>query len=385
MLEVRCLPSLSEVSPREWNRLWPGANPFVQYAFLRALETSGCTNEHTGWQPSHLCLYRGDQLVGAVPTYLKSHSHGEFVFDYAWAEAYQRLGYTYYPKLLSAIPFTPSAGPRIGVARGEQPRKILEGVLKAVSEKLEQESLSGWHLLFPEWPERGDDSTRRGGKLLERHDVQFHFRNRGYGSFDEFLACLRSSRRKTIRRERREITRAGLSVVRLRGEEIKDSDWDTFFDCYRLTYLKRSGHGGYLNRQFFHSLREDLPEQLMLVIALHRGKIVATSLFLFDEACLYGRYWGALEEHRYLHFECCLYQGIEFCIEQGLSRFDPGTQGEHKLLRGFEPWSTHSFHLLFDERFVGAISEHLAREAVAVRAYCREAAQYLPYRRNQAG
>lgn len=374
--------SMHAFDPLAWRELWDSDNPFIRFDFLAALEDSGCVSERTGWLPQHMALYENDTLKAVMPLYVKQHSQGEFVFDFSWAEAYRQFGIPYYPKLLTAIPFTPSQGPRVALGSGADAEQGGALMLGAIHERLQQERWSGWHLLFPERSAMpGDDQ----GLLLERNDVQFHWRNRDYRHFDDFLSTLKSSRRKNLRKERRRVREGGVRLERATGADITQEAWDHFYACYCHTYLKRSGHAGYLNRDFFDQIRETMPEQLMLVTAFQGPRALASALFFFDEECLYGRYWGALQEVDSLHFECCFYQGIEFCIENGIRRFDPGTQGEHKLLRGFEPVVTRSWHLVADPRFREAIARFLEQEKSDVESYGRHVADYLPFRKAGRG
>ncbi len=382
MLQASFISTISGIEPEVWDGLFDSANPFISHAFLKALELSGSVAAEAGWQPQHLLLEKAGRPVAALPLYVKAHSYGEFVFDWSWAEACQRNGLAYYPKLLTAVPFTPSTGPRAGFAAGEDPGPLLGALLQALRDRAASENMSSWHLLFPD--QTLQELVSEGAAdhaLLARRDVQFHWRNRGYASFDDYLASLRSSRRKNLRRERRQVAEQGVTLERATGEGISDEAWSGFYLCYVSTYLKRSGHGGYLNREFFDLLRAWLPEQLMLVTARQDGKIVASALFLHDDHALYGRYWGALGSIHCLHFEACFYQGIEFCIERGLQVFDPGTQGEHKLLRGFEPVTTRSWHWIADRRFRAAVAEFLEHEREATDAYGERSREFLPFRR----
>jgi len=381
---TRWVDRIGALDAAPWDRLFPSRNPFLSHAFLSSLEDSGSADADSGWRPRHLLLERDGQAVGALPVYLKDHSYGEFVFDWGWAQAWTRHGLEYYPKLVSAVPFTPSLGPRLGVAPGEDAEAIGRAALAAIRSEAEAQGLSSWHLLFP------DEASRTAlapddDELLVRRDTQFHFRNPGYGDFDDFLAGLKSSRRKNLRKERRKVAAQGVTLERLRGDDIGMDDWQAFYRCYVSTFLKRSGHAGYLTRSFFTLLRERLADQLMLVVARQDGDVVAGALFLFDDERLYGRWWGALAKVDCLHFETCFYQGMEFAIEAGLRVFDPGTQGEHKLLRGFEPVATRSFHYIRDPRFRRAIADHLEYERAHARAYGEQAARYLPFRQAQAG
>ncbi len=374
--------SIAEIPSSLWNGLFASANPFIQHAFLLALEESGCASGANGWQARHMLLLDGDRPVAVMPLYARSDSYGEFVFDWGWAEAYQRYGLAYYPKLVTAIPFSPVAGPRVGVAADAEPSIVFRTLLDALHQLAERQGYSSWHLLFPgQQLQAALLDLREEGAFLHREAVQFYWYNRGYRDFDDFLATLRSARRKNLKRERRMVAEQGISLQRKTADGISDEEWDGFYQCYVDTYRKRSGHDGYLNRDFFDRLRATMAAHLMLVVARHGGEIVACSLFLFDRQRLYGRYWGALQEFSCLHFETCFYQGIEFCIEHGLQEFDPGTQGEHKLMRGFEPVKSSSYHWIADHRFRAAIADFLSHERRSTERYKQHAETYLPYRK----
>ena len=378
--------SIADIPAALWDDLFGSENPFVQHAYLLALEASGCVNASTGWQPAHMLLMDDAKAVAALPLYVKSDSYGEFVFDRGWAEAYQRSGLNYYPKLVSAIPFTPVAGPRVGLAKGASAQDVYPAILDGLKRLCLTGQYSGWHLLFPDPAlQRGLNELLDNKALLKRQAVQFHWYNRDYCNFNDFLLGLRSSRRKNIKRERRRVAEQGVCLQRKQGNEISDEEWQGFYQCYMDTYRKRSGHDGYLNQKFFDLLRETMSEQLMLVVARNGSGIVAASLFLFDGDTLYGRYWGALQDVSCLHFEACFYQGIEFCIERGLTKFDPGTQGEHKLMRGFEPVHSSSFHWVADARFRSAIADFLGHEKRSTDSYKLQAEDYLPYRKDGPG
>jgi predicted N-acyltransferase len=380
MLQARYLSSIDDIAPETWDGLFSVDNPFVRHDFLLALEQTECADSSGGWQAHHLVLSHGERDIAVMPLYLKSHSYGEFVFDWGWAEAYERHGLDYYPKLLTAIPFTPSTGPRIGMAPELDAGQVISTMMDSVRQLALQSGCSSWHLLFPEPELAGSIRTHCGPEVLQRRDVQFHWFNRGYGSFGDYLAVLRSSRRKNLRRERRLVAEQGVRLERKTGKEITDSEWEAFYLCYATTYLKRSGHGGYLNRDFFDRIRDVMSEQLMLVIGIRSERVVASALFFFDSQRLYGRYWGSLEDIRCMHFETCFYQGIEFCIERGIAEFDPGTQGEHKLLRGFEPHETTSLHWIADLKFRAAIADFVEKEGQGRKAYSDRAAAFLPFR-----
>ncbi|MBT8069588.1 MAG: GNAT family N-acetyltransferase [Gammaproteobacteria bacterium] len=375
--------AIAEIPATTWNDLFDSENPFVQHAFLLALEASGCVSPATGWHAQHMVLTDAGRPMAVLPLYAKNHSYGEFVFDWGWAEAYQRHGLDYYPKLLTAIPFSPVAGPRVGVRPGADTGVVFEALLSALHQLAASHEYSSWHLLFPgQRLQSALLNMREEGAFLRREAVQFHWFNHGYATFDDFLATLRSSRRKNLKRERRMVAEQGVTVERTPGAQISDAEWEGFYQCYMSTYRKRSGHAGYLNRVFFDQLRAAMPEKLMLVVARREGEIVASSLFLHDSKQLYGRYWGALQDVSCLHFEACFYQGIEFCIERGLQKFDPGTQGEHKLMRGFEPVKSASYHWIADHRFRAAIADFLSHEKRSTDRYQEQAAVFLPYKRS---
>jgi len=375
---VALVTGVDAVGAAHWNALRGTEFPFLQHAFLHALETSGSVGEGSGWQARHLLLREGERLLAAMPCYVKTHSYGEYVFDWSWADAYNRHRVPYYPKLLSAVPFTPATGPRVLVAKGVELREALEAFLPALRDACERR-YSSWHLLFPE-PALAAACAELG--LLRRTGVQYHWQNRGYACFEDFLARFASRKRKQLKKERRQVAEQGLEIRRLRGAQIDAAMWERFFIFYQMTYARRSGHGGYLSREFFHAIGETMPENLLLVVALRDGEPVAGALNLIGDDTLYGRYWGCIEDYAQLHFELCYYQGIEFCIEQGLARFDAGAQGEHKLARGFEPVITESFHHIAHEGFREAIADFLRRECVSVEGYRQEAMASLPFRKD---
>ncbi len=375
---VALVTGVDAVEPAHWNALRGTQFPFMQHAFLHALETSGSVGEGSGWNPRHLLLREGERLLAAMPCYAKTHSYGEYVFDWSWADAYNRHRVPYYPKLLSAVPFTPATGPRVLVAEGVELREALEALLPALRDACERR-YSSWHLLFPE-PALAAACAELG--LLRRTGVQYHWQNRAYACFEDFLARFASRKRKQLKKERRQVAEQGLEIRRLRGAQIDAAMWERFYVFYQMTYARRSGHGGYLSREFFHAIGETMPENLLLVVALRDGEPVAGALNLIGDDTLYGRYWGCIEDYAQLHFELCYYQGIEFCIEQGLTRFDAGAQGEHKLARGFEPVITESFHHIAHEGFREAIADFLRRECISIESYRQEATASLPFRKD---
>ncbi len=381
---TQVLDDLSGVSAGEWNALAAAgtgdarAQPFLRHEFLRALELSGCVGEATGWIPRHLLLRDATGATAAVvPAYLKLHSYGEYVFDWAWADAYRRHGLRYYPKLVSAVPFTPVPGTRL--AARDTPAR--DAAVRALLALAQSSQLSSLHVLFPRAPEA---QALHDAGLMLRHGVQFHWRNAGYGGFEDFLATLAQPKRKKIRAERRKVAEAGVRLRRLRSREIGAAQWAFFTRCYRATY---AAHGAtpYLNQEFFERIGATLPEHLVLVLAERDGRPIASSLLVHDDQRLYGRYWGALEPVPCLHFEACYYQAIEAAIESKLPVVEGGAQGEHKVSRGFEPVPTVSAHWLAEPAFAQAIDRFLQREDAVVGAYLDELRERSPYRTPAAG
>jgi predicted N-acyltransferase len=372
-VQARIERSFSGVDASAWNALAGADAPFLRHEFLSALEDSGCATPDTGWGGCHVLLHGDDgRLAAAMPLYLKSHSWGEFVFDFAWAEAYQRSGLAYYPRLVSSVPFTPATGPRL---LGEPVHR--PALLAAAREILRQEGLSSLHVLFPAADDRG---YLEGAGLLPRLDVQFHWRNEGYDSFEAFLAGFTAEKRKKLRRERRRVAEAGIACRTVGGRELDAPLLDAIHRLHAATFA-RYGHAPYLNREFFARIAGAMPDALVVELAEIGGEPVACSISLRGRDALYGRYWGASAEFHSLHFELCYYRGIEYCIREGLARFEPGTQGEHKLLRGFLPTPVWSMHEIADRRFASAIADWLARERAGRLAWLEEAAWHLPFRR----
>jgi predicted N-acyltransferase len=376
---ARLLRSIAEVEAAEWNALvGSSAQPFLRHEFLLSLEESGCTTPKTGWTPEHLIARdAAGRLVGAVPLYRKSHSRGEFVFDFSWANAYAQHGLKYYPKLLSAVPFTPVSGPRLLVDPTMEPLAMRAALIRAVGEHARDQRLSSWHVLFPTESEL---TVLTQGGLIPRRDCQFHWFNRGYQSFDAFLATFTAEKRKKAKRERRRVAEAGIVFDTRSGADMDDALWHTVYEFYADTFY-RHGHEPYLNLKFFKLVGRAMPERLMLKIARHGATPIALAIFFVGDDALYGRYWGAGGNYHSLHFETCYYQGIEYCIEKGLSRFEPGTQGEHKVPRGFVPTLTCSAHDIADARFAAAIRDFAAREAHGVDAYAAAVNEHVPYHR----
>ena len=376
-MDAQFIASLDQIDAREWNTVTGVDYPFLRHEFLYGLERSGCTTAESGWQPCHLILREGTAARAVLPLYLKSHSYGEYVFDWSWADAWRQAGLHYYPKLVSAIPFTPATGPRLSCSPELAPDAAWEIALAAIREFAEARELSSWHLLFPE-PDVSGNLLRAG--LPQRSATQFHWFNEGFSDFEHFLSGFTSRKRKSIKRERKRVAEQGLTLITRVGGEIRDVDWERFHHFYQLTYVKRSGHGGYLTGEFFTEVAPSLGEQVLMVQAESKGEVVAAALYFRSADTLYGRYWGCRQEFDCLHFEACYYQGIEFCIRHGLRRFDPGAQGEHKIQRGFRPIETYSNHWIADPRLADAVRDFTRREKHHTEAYMMQAETLLPFR-----
>ena len=362
-----------------WNRL-AGAQPFLRHEFLAALEHSGCVSIATGWQPQHLtCIADSGDLIGALPLYLKNHSWGEYVFDWAWAEAYQRAGRRYYPKLVAAVPFTPVSGPRLLLQATDKSSPAPQALVQQAVELAKAHQASSVHCLFPAEDELESWKAR---EFLPRMDCQFHWHNRGYRSFDDHLSTLSADKRKKIKRERRRVSEAGIRHRVYTGYELDESLLEALHAFYSTTYAKR-GHDAYLNREFFADIAATMPDALLVNFAFLNDKPVACAICFRDADTLYGRHWGCQQELHSLHFETCYYQWIEYCIGAGIAHFNPGTQGEHKLARGFEPTPTWSVHYVSDPLFRQAIDDFLQRETRMMQDYMLEARAHLPFHKSK--
>ncbi len=370
---TRVCSSITEIDPAQWEALRHGdTQPFLSHTWLALLEESGCVSEETGWRPLHLAVEQHGRLVAAAPLYLKGHSYGEYVFDWAWADAYRRHGRQYYPKLLSAIPFTPVPGSRLLAVNPSAQHALASALIGLARES----GVSSLHVLFPQ-PEEAVLLEAAGAML--RRGVQFHWRNEGWPDFDAFLSSLTQPKRKKIRAERRKVVESGVRFRRLSGRDISENDWEFFCRCYDNTYLEHHSTP-YLNRTFFKGLGERMPESVLMVIAERENRPIAASLLLRDQERLYGRYWGALETVPCLHFETCYYQAIEAAIEQGIAVIEGGAQGEHKMARGFSPQPTVSAHWLAEPAFADAVQRFLEREGSAVSGYLDELNDRTPFR-----
>tara|TARA_R110002072_G_scaffold269868_3_gene429585 strand:+ start:136654 stop:137826 length:1173 start_codon:yes stop_codon:yes gene_type:complete len=376
--EIRLGQLMQDIDRDQWNALAAGSGPFLQHEFLHALEQSGSVHPLTGWQPFHLTVHQQDRIIAAIPLYLKQHSYGEYVFDWSWADAYRRYGQNYYPKLLTAIPFTPSQGSRLLCENPADRESLTELISQRVQDHASKSAISSWHILFPD---RQDSAALSQTNLIRREGCQYHWRNRGYGSFDDFLAACSSRKRKNLRKERQDVREQGIEFERIEAGRITQEIWDIFYRFYQSTYEIR-GQQGYLKQAFFENVALTMPENLFLVMARKNGDYVAGALFFRDQNALYGRYWGCAADYNNLHFETCYYQGIDYCIENRLALFDAGAQGEHKLRRGFEPVQTLSFHWINDPAFRGAIRDFCDEESVYMTEYRQQAEQHLPYRQS---
>ena len=379
--DIRVHQHPCEIPAQAWDQLLSQQDcptPFMRHAYLLALHESGSATPDTGWTPRFFTLWLGEELLAACPLYLKNHSYGEYVFDWAWANAYQQHGLQYYPKALIAVPFTPVPGSRL-LAKTAALREVL---LQAVVAWCSQEKLSSMHLLFGS-PDDLQACTQQD--LLTRQTVQFHWQNAGWADFDAFLASLNQEKRKKIRQERRKVNEAGVSFRWSHGGDISAADWRFFYECYECTYLEH-GNAPYLTPSFFERMQQEMADNWLLFIAERNGKPMASSLIGIhghgsDKAVAYGRYWGALERVDCLHFEACYYQPLQWCIEQGVQRFEGGAQGEHKMARALLPVSTHSAHWLADSRFAQAVSDFLEREGRGVDNYLSHLDERNPFKR----
>lgn len=379
-LHCRVIDALQEVPADDWNGLAGREQPFLRHEFLAALESTGCVGGEAGWYPRHLLFYAGEALVAAVPMYLKTHSYGEFVFDWAWAEAYARAGLDYYPKLVSAVPFTPVTGPRILLADPSNAslRRAVAATSLQLAEQLESSSV---HWLFAD---RRDQEALEAAGLLLRAGFQFHWQNPGFRDFQDYLDSLRSKKRKQIRRERSEAASAGLEIELLHGSELSDDQCDAYHRLYTATYDRKWGFPS-LSRGFFHQTRRTMGEALIMILARNQGQYVAGAHLFRGTKSLYGRNWGCSEYHRALHFEMCYYRAIEYCIDNRLETFEAGAQGEHKLSRGFLPVMTFSAHGVLHSEFRRAISDFTRRERIEIGRYIGAMAARSPFRSEGGG
>ncbi len=370
-ITIEISDSIQQVNADEWNAL-VGDMPLLSHAFLSALEDSKSVGKGTGWQPYPILVHEAGKLIGAMPLYLKSHSYGEYVFDWAWAEAYERNGLKYYPKLLSAIPFTPISSQRLLASNPE----IKSLMVKALTETMHKYQLSSAHVLFPD-----DDSanTLKQAGWLQRHGVQFRWQNDHLTDFDHFLSTLSHDKRKKIRQERKKVTASGVICKRIKGADITPEEWDFFSQCYENTYIEHRSTP-YLTPAFFKQIGRSMPQNILLIIAYLNNKPIASALNIYHQTTLYGRYWGAVQYVPNLHFELCYYQAQEFCIAENIQFFEGGAQGEHKLARGFKPRPTCSFHKIAHPDFAQAIEDFVTKESQDISAYTNELEERAPFK-----
>jgi len=375
--QIKILERISELAANDWNTLGVAAYPFLRHEFLDALENTDCLGERWGWLPRHIAIFNeGGKLLAAAPLYLKFNSYGEFVFDWSWADAYQRHGMPYYPKLVSASPYTPASGPKL-LMSDQAPAECRQILVNTALELARQSNCSSLHWLFP-----SKDQLQHfdGQGFLRRTGCQFHWTNQGYQDFEDFLSHFSSSKRKQVKRERRRVEEAGIQFRLLDGHSASDDDWHDFHRLYTSTFDKKGGHAT-LSLAFFLQIARSMPEQVLLVQARHKGQTAAAAFNLVGEETLYGRHWGCREEFHSLHFETCYYQGLQYCIDNRLQRFEPGAQGEHKIRRGFLPTATWSFHWLADERFREAVKHFVENEHEGMLDYMQELETHSPYKR----
>lgn len=373
------LTSIQQIKRREWNTIVHAYYPFIQYEFLEALEVSASVGEGTGWQVNHLAIFDDQLLIAVVPLYIKSHSYGEYVFDFQWAEAFHQAGIHYYPKLVNTIPFTPCGGERVAIKSGcrESIDKYIANTIIAFSQKYQ---LSSFHQLFPENTEEEQYNNRKEQSFIHRLGMQFHWYNDHYDGFSDFLTKCKLKRRKMIKRERRKVSELGISTRVIEGEAISTELWQVFYTFYQSTNLLKSGHDGYLTEDFFSKIADTFTDKIMMIVAEKDNQVIATSLFFKGGDVLYGRYWGTSESIEFLHFEVCYYSAIEYCIDNKITRFDAGAQGIHKVQRGFMPIETHSYHWINHSQFHHAINEFVDKEKVYIKQEIEQLNARLPFR-----
>ena len=377
-LRVELVPKIEAIDAAAWDALAGDDDPFIEHAFLLALEESKSVGGDSGWVPLHVTVSEGGRLVGALPLYVKLHSYGEYIFDWSWASAAERAGLRYYPKLVSMVPFTPATGKRVLWAAGADRSAVVAALVQGALEGRERLQASSVHFLFVNAEER--ELLSSSPELMARASIQFHFRNDGFTSFDDYLARFRSALRKQVRRERKQAEQSGLEIRVLEGPELGHREWHALSGFYMDTCAKR-GSGPYLTQRFFELIAKSHARRVVAVIAYRAGRPIAGTLNFQKGKHLYGRYWGCSEEHPALHFECCYYRLIERAIEKRLSRFEAGAQGQHKLRRGLMPAAIHSLHQIADPRLRQALEQYLPREAEAIAAEMAELALHGPFKR----
>jgi predicted N-acyltransferase len=379
-LVAKIVNSLDDVSKTAWDACAGDSNPFLSYDFLHSLETSGCVQADTGWQPQHIILYHSDDeddLLAVMPLYLKSHSQGEYVFDHGWADAYERAGGRYYPKFQSSIPFTPATASKLLIKDCADNQHLKEALISTAIQFTRNAEISSFHLTFV--PEHEVQSYAKMG-LLIRNDQQFHWFNKGYKTFDDFLAALSSRKRKQIKKERRSALESGIKIYHFTGSELCEEHWDAFYEFYIDTGNRKWGQP-YLNRQFFSEISSRMADKIILMLCERDGNYIAGALNFLGVDTIYGRHWGCIEDHPFLHFETCYYQAIEYAITHKLGCVEAGAQGPHKIARGYEPTKTYSAHYLRDEGFHRAVESFLQMETREVNAHIDYLGERTPFRK----
>ena len=376
-LEIKTVESLHDVKASEWNAIAGNSFPFIQYEFLIALENNGAVGKEFGWLTHFFLAYKENKLVGAVPIYIKFNSYGEFVFDWAWADAYQQNGLRYYPKLVSSIPYTPATGPRILVDKNENHKTIADALIQSILTFSQQSQVSSFHCLFTN--EQDTEYFKNNDQFMMRLGCQFHWSNKNYDSFEHYLEQLTSKKRKQIKRERRLVKEQDISFEILNGSQAQDHHWDIYHRFYESTFERKSGMPT-LSKDFFKEIATTMPESIVLVLAIHQGEYVASAFNLKGTDTLYGRHWGCSEEFDNLHFEACYYQGLEYCINNKLKHFEPGAQGEHKIARGFMPTQTWSAHWIAHPQFNQSIKNFLKHETSGMLDYIEDLNGHSPFK-----
>ena len=376
-LTLEISDSILQVDAKSWDALVANM-PLLSHAFLSALEALHSVGAGTGWQPYPMLVHEGGQLVGAMPLYVKSHSYGEYVFDWAWAEAYQRSGLNYYPKLLAAIPFTPITSQRLLVAEVENSSQIHSLMVDALTHLMHKHQLSSVHVLFPD---ENSAAIFKNANWLQRNGVQFRWENENFKDFEDFLSRLSHDKRKKIRQERKKVATSGMVCQRIKGGDVSPEQWRFFYQCYQNTYVEHHSTP-YLTPEFFQEIAQSMPQNILLVLAYLDDTPIAGALNIYDQTSLYGRYWGAMQYVPNLHFELCYYQAQEFCITEKIQFFEGGAQGEHKLARGFKPRPTRSFHKIAHTEFATAIEDFVIRESQGMAIYTNELEQRIPFKTN---
>lgn len=377
-LKIKTIDSLHEVSAEEWNFLAGQQFPFIQYEFLVALENNGAVGKEYGWITNFFLAYDNDKFVGALPVYIKFNSYGEFVFDWAWADAYQQNGLRYYPKLVTSVPYTPATGPRLLIQDKENFNEIADTLINALLQFAQQSQVSSFHCLFTN--KRDTQYFKDNNNFMMRLGCQFHWSNKDYTSFSHYLEQLTSKKRKQIKRERRIVKEQEITFEILNGISATDDHWDVYHRFYESTFERKSGMPT-LSKDFFKEIARTMPENIVLVLAKHQDEYVASAFNLKGTDTLYGRHWGCFEEFDNLHFEACYYQGLEYCIDNGLQYFEPGAQGEHKIARGFMPTKTWSAHWIAHPQFRESIKNFVEREAEGMLHYIEELNEHSPFKK----